>query len=429
MPDVIKKDISRDELRTEQMNDPTLEKICKMASENGNCSDNGKANYIKKNGLVFREFKSSTVDDGRLHTQLVVPKPHRETVMRLAHDSILGAHLGTRKTVLRVLSEFYWPGVQADTRRFCQSCDICQRTTSKGKTVQVPLQKMPLIDEPFQRVAVDLVGPIQPATTKGNRYILTLVDYGTRFPKAVPLSNIETERVAEALVDIFCRVGVPREMLSDMGTQFTSGLMSKVSCLVSRKHLTTTPYHPICNGLAEKFNGTLKQMLRRLCHQKPKDWDKYINAALFAYCEVPQESLGFSPFELVYGRHVRGPMTILKELWTNEVADSEVKSTYQYVTDLREKLELTSHMARENLRKAASRYCKYYNRKTRTRSMKVGDKVLVLLPTDSNKLLMQWKGPFPITEKLGTVDYRIDMHGVQKTFHADLLKLYVSREL
>ena len=126
--------------------------------------------------------------------------------------------------------------------------------------------------------------------------------------------------------------------------------------------------------------------------------------------------------------HVRGPMTILKELWTNEVADSEVKSTYQYVTDLREKLELTSHMARDNIRKAVSRYCKYYNRKSRTRSMKVGDKVLVLLPTDTNKLLMQWKGPFPITEKLGTVDYRIDMHGVQKTFHANLLKLYVSRE-
>ena len=145
------------------MNDPTLEKICKMASENGNCSDNGKANYIKKNGLVFREFNSSTVDDGRLYTQLLVPKSHRETGMRLAHDSILGAHLGTRKTVFRVLSEFYWPGVQVDTR---QCCDICQRTTSKGKTVRVPLQKMPLIDEPFQRVAVDLVGPIQPATTK-----------------------------------------------------------------------------------------------------------------------------------------------------------------------------------------------------------------------------------------------------------------------
>ena len=117
------------------MNDPTLEKICKMASENWNYSDNGKANYIKKNGLVFREFRSSTVDDGRLYTQLVVPKPHWERVMRLAHDSILEAHLGTRKTVLRVLSEFYWPGVQADTRRFCQSCDICQCTISKGKTI------------------------------------------------------------------------------------------------------------------------------------------------------------------------------------------------------------------------------------------------------------------------------------------------------
>ena len=341
VPEIIKREITRDDLVSEQAVDPTLKKVRQLLElEANDFADDGKrvrARYFKHNGLIFREFQSAGIEDGCVYKQIVVPTKFRETVMRLAHESIMGAHLGTRKTVLRILSEFFWPGIQADTRRFCRSCDICQRTTPKGKSIKVPLQQMPLIEEPFQRVAVDLIGPLLPVTSKGNRYILTLVDYATRFPEAVPLPSIQTERVAEAHIDIFCRVGVPREMLSDMGTQFVSGLMSEVSRLVSLKQLTTTPYHPMCNGLVEKFNGTLKQMLKRLCFQKPKDWDKYINAALFAYREVPQESLGFSPFELVYGRHVRGPMTILKELWSNDIADPEVKTTYQHVTDLQEK--------------------------------------------------------------------------------------------
>lgn len=175
---------------------------------------------------------------------------------------------------------------------------------------------MPLIDVRFQRVAVDLIGPIQPATDRGNRYILTLVDFASRYPEAVPLKGIETEKVAEALIDIFCRIGVPKEMLTDQGTQFTSELMAKRSRLLSFRQLMTTPYHPMCKGLVERFNGTLKQILRRVCAERPKDWAKYLSAALFAYRDATQESLGFPPFELVYGRTVRGPMRILLELWT-----------------------------------------------------------------------------------------------------------------
>ena len=166
---------------------------------------------------------------------------------------------------------------------------------------------MPLIKTWFDRVAVDLVGPIAPVTEKGNRYILTLLDYATRYPEAVPLKGIETERVAEALVSMFSRVGVPREILTDLGTQFTSGLMKEVSRLLSMKQLTTTPYHPQSNGLVKKFNGRLKTMLKKMSAERPKDWDRYIDAMLFAYREARQESMGFSPFELLYGRTVRGP--------------------------------------------------------------------------------------------------------------------------
>ena len=116
---------------------------------------------------------------------------------------------------------------------------------------------------------------------------------------------------------------MPEELLSDQGSLLLSGVMKEVSRLLSLNQLVTTPYHPMCNGLVERFNGTLKMMLRRMCAERPKDWDRYSPEFLFAYMEGPQKSLGFSPFELLYGRTVRGPMRILKEIWTKDGTDQK----------------------------------------------------------------------------------------------------------
>ena len=324
---------------------------------------------------------------------------------------------------------FWWPGLHGDVTRFCRSCDICQRTVARGRTAVVPLGRMPVIDVPFDRVAVDLIGPIFPAAERGQRYILTVMDYATRYPEAIALKDIQTETVAEALLEVFTRLGVPREILSDQGSQFLSGVMKEVSRLLSINRIVTTPYHPICNGLVERFNGTLKQMLKKLCAEKPKDWDRFLGPLLFAYREARQESLGFSPFELLYGRTVRGPMQILKELWTQEDVEQETKTTYQYVVDLKQRLEETCEFAPQELMKAQGNQRKYYNRKSKQRTFKAGDKVLVLRPTDNNKLLMQWKGPFTILARVRENDYRLKLGGKERTYHAKLLKLYNDREV
>ena len=177
---------------------------------------------------------------GKIFIQLVVPQQYRKMEMKLAHESILSGHLAVKRTIQKVLSEFFWPGIASDIKRFCQSCDICQCTIAKGRNTRAPLGSMPVIDTPFQRVAIDLVGPLEPRTENRNKYILT----ATRYPEAVALSSIETEAVAEALVSIFSRVGVPKEILTDMGSQFTSALMKEVSRLLSFKQLVTSPYHP-----------------------------------------------------------------------------------------------------------------------------------------------------------------------------------------
>ena len=122
-------------------------------------------------------------------------------------------------------------------------------------------------------------------------------------------------------------------------------------------------------------------------------------------------------------------MAILKELWTGKAAtDTEVKTTYQYVLDLRERPEETCDQAQKALGKSMRKNKKYYNKKSRQRTFKSGDNVLLLLPTDRNKLLLQWKGPFEVLDKKGVCDDKIDMQGRVKTFHANLLKRYIERE-
>lgn len=417
--DVNTAEFSLDNIKEMQKEDESLHNIWQKIDQEGD----DKCTFKMIRGLLHRVPKNRT----DISSQLVLPNRLRTRVMELAHNGIMGGHQGIAKTTDRILSSFWWPGHHGDITRFCRSCDICQRTIHKGKVPKVPLTKVPVIQTPFSRVAVDLIGPIFPATDRGNRFVLTLVDYATRYPEAIPLKNIETETVAEALLTIFSRIGVPEEILSDQGAQFLSSVMKEVSRLLSIRQLITTPYHPQCNGLVERFNGTLKTMLKRMCAEKPKDWDRYLIPLLFAYREVPQESLAFSPFELIYGRTIRGPMQILKELWTKEVDSPEIKTTYEYVLDLKNRLRETCELAQQNLQKAQQKHKIYFDRKTKDRIFKENDKVLLLLPTDNNKLLLQWQGPFEVISRNGN-DYKIQLAGRTKTFHANMLKRYYERK-
>ncbi|KAL5020859.1 hypothetical protein ScPMuIL_000014, partial [Solemya velum] len=372
--------VNPDEFKQLQIDDLTLQKFRDLigTDKNKHLSVKGIAEIEVKKGLLYRKFTSHEYGREIVTRQLLVPQKLRSQVLKLAHESIMGGHQGIKKTTARVLREFFWAGVSADVTRYCRSCDICQRTIPKGKVPKAHLGRMPLIDAPFQRVAIDLVGPIIPITDRKHRYILTLVDYATRYPEAIALPSCETERVAEALVDMFSRIGVPREILSDQGSQFTSDLMKEIYRLLSLKQLT--------------------------------------------------KSLGFSPFEMLYGRTVRGPMMILKELWSKTVPEDEIKTTYQYVCDLRERMEDTCKIAQEELQKNALKYKQHYDKKSRSRTLGIGSKVLILLPTDNNKLLMHWKGPFSVKEVCGQNDYRIEVNDKVKTYHINMLKEYVERE-
>ena len=417
-------DISLQELKELQADDATLKQVWEAVERRAAVKGTG---FFTENGLLYRRWIPRGRDESMAVEQLVLPKRCRGMVVRLAHSIPLAGHLGRDKTTRRVLQRFYWPTVYRDIAQYCRRCGACQKTSGK-KLVRVPLIPLPVIAQPFQRIAMDIVGPL-PRSEKGNRYVLVVCDYATRYPEAVPMRHIDAASVADELIKIFSRVGVPQEILTDQGSNFTSQLLAELYRMLHVKPIRTTPYHPQTDGLVERFNQTLKLMLRKTTAKEGKDWDRLLPFLLFAYREVPQASTGFSPFELLYGHQVRGPLDILSESWQSDEKSDE--SIISHILSTREKLEKMKELADTNVEQAQLQQKQWFDRNAREREFQAGDMVLLLLPSSTSKLLAQWQGPFKVVKKVGRANYQIEMprrRKKQQIFHVNLLKKWESPE-
>ena len=326
--------------------DETLTTVRQAADGETNAAGGG---FFRKNGIIYRRW----IPPGRevetmVVNQLVLPSSYRATVLRFTHQIPLAGYLGKNKTAERIRQRLYWPTLFHDVDDFCRSCEVCQRCSPKRgpHTLMVPL---PVIEEPFQRIAMDIVGPL-PRSRSGNKFILVICDYVTRYPEAFALKSVDTEHVAKALISLFSRMGVPKEILTDQGTNFASKLLAELYRLLHVKAVKTSPYHPQTDGLVERFNRTLKGMLRKTVDKEGKDWDKLLPYVLFAYREVPQSSTGFFPLELIYGRAVRGPLDILRESW--EAGEKSDESIVSHILSVQEKLTKMTELASENTARA-----------------------------------------------------------------------------
>ncbi|KAI2646716.1 Transposon Ty3-I Gag-Pol polyprotein [Labeo rohita] len=263
-------------------------------------------------------------------------------------------------------------------------------------------------------------------SSAGHRYILVVSDYATRYPETFPLRSITTPKIIHALVQLFSRVGIPEEILTDQGTNFTSRLMGQLNKQLGITAIRTTPYHPQTDCLVERFNQTLKNMLWKFVADTGRDWDKWLPFVFFAYREVPQASTGFSPFELLYGWQVQGPLDLLKRSWEEKPASKmEEKGIVQYVLGMRDRLERYREQAKENLQEKQQARKRWYDQHARLRQFQPGQKVLLLLPTSTSKLLAKWQGPYTVVRKMGPVTYEVhhpDKGKTRQTYHVNLWK-------
>ena len=185
--------------------------------------------------------------------------------------------MGINKTNSRILCCYYWPGIFQDIAQYCKTCEVCQR--SLGRSHKARMIPMPIITTLFQRKAMDVVGPL-PRARSGNKYNLTICDYATRYPEAIPLPSSKVDRITKELV---FRIGIPKEILMDQGTNFMSTLLQEVYQLLNITRIRTSPYHPQTDGLVERFNSMLKSMMKKFTSKNLKDWDKCLPYLLFAY--------------------------------------------------------------------------------------------------------------------------------------------------
>ncbi len=137
----------------------------------------------------------------------------------------MAGHLGMAATLTRQMTRFFWPGIHENVRRWCADCRECQLVNPPASP-KAPLSPLPLMEVPFERIGMDLIGPLE-RSARGHRFALVLVDYAAQYPEAVALCNISVKSVADALFRIISRVGIPKEILTDQGTAFMSRTLRK----------------------------------------------------------------------------------------------------------------------------------------------------------------------------------------------------------
>ena len=419
--------VSRSNMIEEQRKDESLSGVFNIVVNEEEVKDNPVCFYLKS-GLLMRKHRPSDIPAdaswGEVN-QLVVPQSLRGKVLSLAHD--LGGHFGVNKTKSKILKHFYWPKIHNDVANYCKCCHVCQLAGKPNQKIKpAPLQPISVIGEPFSRVMIDCVGPL-PKTRKGNQYLLTIMCSSTRYPEAIPLRNISSKVIVNELTKFFTKFGIPGSVQSDQGTNFTSKLFKEAMKMLGVKHYLSSPYHPESQGALERFHQTLKSMLTKYCFETEKDWDDGVPYMLFYTREACQESLGFSPNELLFGRELRGPLKLLYESWTEEPNRVPL---LDYVQNLRNKLQETQKFAFDNLKLSQKKMKANFDKKTKVRKFNSGDEVSIFLPIRQYPLQNRYQGPYKILSQQGNNNYVIatpDRRKKKRLVHVNLLKVYHCR--
>ncbi|KAJ8031164.1 hypothetical protein HOLleu_27809 [Holothuria leucospilota] len=423
--------LHRDQLSVQQQHDEELQPLIAGALTEDESKDVPVCFYFKNNILMrkWRPPDAPLDEEWRVYHQIVVPRTYRREILSIAHEMPLAGHLGVNKTYHRILNHFYWPKLKSDVAKFCKTCHSCQMVGKPNQNIPAaPLKPIPAFEEPFSRVIIDCVGPL-PKSRAGHQYILTIMCASTRFPEAIPLRNIKARTVLQALLKFFTLFGLPKEIQSDQGSNFMSTVFQQMLYELGIDQIKSSAYHPESQGALERFHQTLKNMLKTYCHGNERDWDEGIPFVMFAARESIQESLGFSPFELVFGHTVRGPLKLLKEKWLSD--PGEDIHLLDYVSRFKDRLHGACELAQENLRHSQKKMKAWYDKTTVKREFKPGDKVLVFLPVSGQPLQARFQGPYVIERKVSDTDYVIltpDKRKSKRVCHINMMKKYYERE-
>ena len=247
---------------------------------------------------------------------------------------------------------------------------------------------------PLERIAIDIVGPL-PRMENGNEYIMVVTNYFTKWAEAYAVPDNTAQTVADKLLNEFvCRFGVPQCIHTDQGREFEGHLFARICEILEIEKTRTTPYRPQSDGLVERFNKTLQQMLSIFVNENRSDWDNYIPFLLMAYRSSQKQSTQCTPNLLMLLGEVRLPLGVIVRMPPGE---KRTECPSEYVEWVRNSLENSYDFARENLQRSFARQKRSYHKNARRRDYPVGSWVWRWYPPPPQahqKLGLRWTGPY-----------------------------------
>ena len=392
--EIVQQKVDAEDVRRWQREDEDVNRLKAETEKRGGSYNN----YTIDDGILYALKKKVKPYEPQWTKRLVVPEKLKATVLTACHDDMSGAHLGERKTWTKVAGKFFWSKMREDVEWWCRSCAVCA-AKNRPRPHEANMKPITEPSRPFEKIGIDFLGPL-PKTENGNRYILVLSDYATRWPEAFATSDMKASTVAKILVDeVICRHSAPEELLSDQGRDFLADLIKEVCAYFKVKKINTTAYHPQTNGLTERFNGTLCRMLSAYTEENQRNWDVFLPITLFAYRTSAQTTTKESPFRLLYGRDPRLPSDL---------------EQFCPKTSFVDKLEEAWREAKKNVTNNANEEKGRHDAKFKPLEIRKGDWVRLEAPATkvglSRKLRRDWfQGPYLVlnTNDSGNVEIEV----------------------
>ena len=273
-----------------------------------------KSQFIKNlhivDGLLIRKvrFNTRSMPDSEI-IQIVVPESLKKEILDKVHSHKIAAHPGIEKTYDQARMKYFWRNMLKDIDKYVKNCQVCQSYKGTIPTSS-PLGLFPTPKKPFERVHIDLIVSFR-ETPRGNKNVLVCVDALTRFTELIPLTSKKGLECAVAFYNNFiCKHGVPMTIISDSGREFNNEFLSKLCEHLSVSKVNTTVYHPSSNGLCERVNRKILEILRCTLGGSDPNWDMQLPAAQFTINTSLHSSISEAPFTALYGIPARTPFDI-----------------------------------------------------------------------------------------------------------------------
>ena len=365
--------------------------------------------FVVLDGLLRRITWLKEGKQSKLHTPLVVPRSKVEQVLQVMHDSPLtGAHMGVERTMGKTIQSFWWPRMYTDVKKYVEACEKCQRT-KPGKRKKAVIGGHPMGAAPFDLIACDLLS--MPESTDGNKYILMIADYFTRFLIAVPVKDKTATTIAKAIVyHQVLKYGPPRRILTDNGGEFKNELLDEVCKALKTTKIYTSPFHPQTDGVVERLNQTVLNMMSVYVDADQRNWDEVLPFITFAHNAAPTVATGISPFKALYGRECPTPIELALEPSYTKLQGKDMNQTWQ---EMHANMQETAAWMQEFQNQQKNKEARVANRKrAQPQQFESGMVVWILnnkppSETQKPKLLPRYRGPFVVQHMVGKVAVKL----------------------